>query len=122
MQEGCQVLEFLPPEIREGLDAARRRDLRARSRLRIHVDDAVYPVLRSWTGGFALEAEHAPHLRGLVDLYDGSRHMMQCLIVASSVEGGEVICDFKRATPITDHAALDYLRDINAPVAYLPKA
>lgn len=116
------MLEFLPPEIREGLDAARRRDLRARSRLRIQVDDAVYPVLRSWTGGFALDAEHAPHLRGLVDLYDGSRHLMQCLIVASSVEGGEVVCDFKRATPITDHAALDYLRDPNAPVAYLPKA
>lgn len=122
MQEGCQVLEFLPPEVRQGLEAARRRDLRARSRLRVHVDDAVYPVLRSWPGGFALEAEHAPHLRGLVDLYDGTRHLMQCLIVASSVEGGEVICDFKRATPITDRAALDYLRDANAPVAYLPKA
>ncbi len=116
------MLEFLPPEVREGLEAARRRDLRARSRLRIHVDDAVYPVLRSWTGGFALEAEHAPHLRGLVDLYDGSRHMMQCLIVASSVEGGEVICDFKRATQITDRAALDYHRGADAPVAYLTKS
>ncbi|MES2145466.1 MAG: hypothetical protein V4516_14200 [Pseudomonadota bacterium] len=116
------MLEFLPLEVRQGLEAARRRDLRARSRLRVHVDDAVYPVLRSWPGGFALEAEHAPHLRGLVDLYDGTRHLMQCLIVASSVEGGEVICDFKRATPITDRAALDYLRDANAPVAYLPKA
>ncbi len=116
------MLEFLPREVREGLEAARRRDVRARSRIRVHVGEFVYPVLRSWPGGFALEAEHAPHLRGLVDLYDGSRQIMQCLIVASSVEGGEVICDFKRATPTTDRAALDYLRDENAPVAYLPKA
>jgi hypothetical protein len=116
------MLEFLPPEVREGLEAARRRDLRAKSRLRVHAGEFVHPVLRSWPDGFALEAEHAPHLRGLVDLYDGSRHVMQCLIVASSVEGGEVICDFKRATPITDRAALDYLRDPDAPMAYLTKA
>jgi hypothetical protein len=113
------ILEFLPPEVRAGLDAARLKQNRARSRMRVHVGDAVYPVLRSWQNGLALEAEHAPHLRGLVDLYDGSRHIMQCLIVASSVEGGEVICDFKRATPVTDRAALDYQRDENAPVAFL---
>lgn len=90
--------------------------------MRVQVGDVVFPILRSWPDGFALEAEHAPHLRGLVDVYDGSRHIMQCLIVASSVEGGEVIYDFKRATPITDRAALDYLRDENAPVGYLTKA
>ena len=115
------ILEFLPPEVRAGLDAARLRQNRARSRLRVHVGDAVFPVLRSWTDGFALQAEHAPHLRGLVDLYDGSRHILQCLIVASSVEGGELICEFKRATMITDRAALDYLRDENAPIAYIGK-
>lgn len=116
------MLEFLPPEVRAGLDAARLRQNRARSRLRIHAGDAIYPVLRSWSDGFALEATHAPHLRGLVDLYDGSRHIMQCLIVASSVEDGELVCDFKRATPITDRAALDYLRDETAPIAYISKA
>jgi hypothetical protein len=43
------------------------------------------------------------------------------LIVASSVEAGELVCEFKRSTPVTDKAPLDFWQDENAPVAYLPK-
>jgi hypothetical protein len=117
------MLEFLPKEVREGLEAARRRDLRKKSRLRVHVGDAVFPVLRFWHDGFALEADVSPRvLRGLVDVYDGSRHVFQCLIVAASIENGELVCDFKRATAVTGKAALDFWRDENAPVGYLPRA
>ena len=68
-------------------------------------------------GGFALDADDAPHLRGLVDLYDGARHMSQCLIVASAEEAGEMVYEFKRETPALDAAPLDYQRDPDAPVA-----
>lgn len=116
------MLEFLPKEVREGLEAARMRDLKKRSRLRVQVGDAVYPVLRFWHDGFALEAGLSPSkLRGLVDVYDGSRHVLQCLIMASSIENGELVCDFKRATPVADKAPLDFWRDENAPVGYLPR-
>jgi hypothetical protein len=62
------MLEFLPKDVREGLEAARRRDQKRRSRLRVQVGEAVFPVLRFWDEGFALDASLTPHLRGLVDV------------------------------------------------------
>ena len=38
-----------------------------------------------------------------------------------TVENGQLICDFKRSTPVTDQPPLDFWRDENAPVGYLPK-
>lgn len=115
------MLEFLPSEIREGLDAARKRDRARKSRLRVQVGEAIFPILRFWGEGFSLDAQRTPGLRGLVDVYDGARHVCQCLIVATNVENGELICEFKRATLAEDGPALDFCRDENAPVAYLPR-
>lgn len=116
------MLEFLPKDVRDGLEAARRKDQSRRSRLRLQVGEAVYPVVRLWDDGLALDARLAPHLRGLVDVYDGGRHIFQCLIVASTVENGELLVDFKRSTPVADRAALDFWKDENAPAGLLPKA
>jgi hypothetical protein len=113
------MTDFLPKEVREGLELARKRALQKKSRLRVHADDEVFPVLRFWEGGFALDADDAPHLRGLVDLYDGARHLYQCLIVASEEEAGEMIYEFKWHTEALDKAPLDFYRDENAPVALL---
>ena len=116
------MLEFLPKEVREGLEAARKVDQKRKSRLRVQVGEAVFPVLRFWHDGFALDADFSPkRLRGLVDVYDGSRHVFQCLIMASALENGELVCEFKRATAVTDRAPLDYWRDEQAPVGYLPR-
>ena len=111
--------EFLPKEVREGLEAARKADLKKKSRLRIHAGEEVYPVLRFWPSGFALDAETAPHLRGLVDLYNGGVHLYQCLIVASDEVGGEILFEFKRNTAAVDKAPLDFYREENAPIALL---
>lgn len=111
--------EFLPKEVREGLEMARRLDLKKRSRLRVHADAEVFPVRRFWEGGFALDAEGAPHLRGLVDLYDGSRHLYQCLVIASEQDEGEMVYEFKRHTQAMDSAPLDFCRDETAPVALI---
>ncbi len=113
--------DFLPKEVREGLEMARKNALRKKNRLRVRAGDDVYPVLRFWHSGFALDADEAPHLRGLVDVYDGARHMYQALIVASSEEGGELIFEFKRNTAAVDKAPLDFYRDENAPIALLPR-
>ncbi len=106
-------------DIQAGLDAARVESLRRASRLRIEADGVRYPVLRMWKTGFAMEAGSAPHLRGLVDLYDGALHLFQCLIVATDEEGGEMLFAFKRATPVASRPALDFERAENAPAALI---
>lgn len=115
-------MNFLSKEVREGLDAARAQDRNRKSRLRVQVGGAVFPVLRFWHDGMVLDGKLTPHLRGLVDVYDGSRHIFQCLIVASVTDGDELICDFKRSTIVDDRAPVDFVRDENTPIAYLSKA
>ena len=114
------MLEFFSKELREGFEMARKRQDARKSRLRVQIGTEVYPILRMWDDGLAMDADQLPHLRGLVDVYDGARHVSQCLIVASTVENGQLICDFKRATQVTDKAPLDFWRDENAPVGFLP--
>lgn len=115
------MTDFLPKDVQEGLDAARRRDLKRRSRLRVLAGEEVYPVLRFWGTGFALDADQVRQIRGLVDIYDGARHLYQSLIIASDVEAGELICTMKRSTAAQDTPPLDYVRDADAPVGYLPR-
>ena len=115
------MLSFLSKEVRDGLELARKGKERRKSKLRVQVGDAVFPVLRFWHDGFALDAALAPKLRGLVDVYDGSRHVFQFLIMASSEENGQRVYEFKRSTAVRDTAPLDYWRDDDAPVGYLPR-
>ncbi len=114
--------EFLPKEVRQGLEMARKRALRKASRLRVHTDDEIFPILRYWDDGFALDPANAPHLRGHVDIYDGSRHLYQCLIVASDLEGPEMKYEFKRSTSAVDAVPLDYERAADAPVALIGRS
>ena len=111
--------EFFSKEVREGLDLARKRAQRQKSRLKVKIGDQSFTILRYWDTGFALDRDDAPNLRGLVDVYDGARHMSQCLIVASEEEPDEMVYEFKRETPAVDKAPLDYYRDENAPVALI---
>jgi len=112
---------YMSDEVREGLKAARMAALKKSSRLRVLVGDDFHPILRLWKDGFAVEEETAPAMRGLVDIYEGGRHIYQCLIVASEAEAGEMRYEFKRNTVVTDTAPLDFYRDPQAPVALLGK-
>lgn len=113
------MLEDLPKEVREGLEAARKKDLKKKSRLRIRVNEEVFPVLKFWDTGFTLDATRAPHLRGLVDLYDGSKHLYQCLIIASEEADGLMSYEFKRKAEVHDIAPRDFVPEENAPVALI---
>ena len=112
---------FVPKEVQAGLDNARKKAVKSASRLRISVDGETYPVLRMWKTGFALEAETAPTLRGFVDLYDGAIHLFQCLIVAFEEDDGEMKFEFKRLTAVTQSAAIDFERAVDAPVALIER-
>lgn len=112
-------MEILPKELLAALRDARKHG--NRSRLRAVAGRQSYAVLRRWRGGFALDAAAVSKLRGLVELHEGSRQLATCLIVASAIEAGELICTAKRETAVRDRAALDFVRDEAAPAGYLPK-
>lgn len=114
-------MEFLPKDLLVDLRAAELKAARRRSRLRIHTGEHVLPVLRRWKEGFALDASQIRQLRGHVELYEGARQLSILLIVASEIEGDELICTVKRETAVTEHAALDFVRDETAPRALLPR-
>ncbi|KIC14411.1 hypothetical protein [Leisingera sp. ANG-Vp] len=111
---------YVPKAVQEALDTARLQGMRRKSRMRVMADDTLIPVLRMWKDGFSVEADAAPMLRGLVDIYDGARHVSQCLIVASEEEGGEMRYEFKRSTPASDKAPVDFYKSPDAPAGLIP--
>ena len=115
------MFEYLPKDVRDDLALAHKEKLRKKSRMRVKAGDQQFTILRHWDTGFALDAEDAPHLRGLVDVFDGTRHLSQCLIIASEEDGGQMVYEFKRATPHSERAPLDYEVADDAPVALLPQ-
>ena len=108
---------FLPKEVQAGLDAARKAEMKKKNRLRVKTNGEVFRVLRLQDDGFFMDMQDAPHLRGLVDLYDGAKHLYQCLVIASQEENDEMFYEFKRATGVANEPALDYVKDDEAPVA-----
>ena len=113
---------FLPQEVREGLEQARKKALRKASRLRVAVGNEAVPILKFEDTEFVVDIANAPSLRGFVDIYDGSRHLYQALILASREEGEQMVYEFKRMTATATGAALDYERAEDAPVALIGQA
>ncbi|SIS68712.1 hypothetical protein [Phaeovulum vinaykumarii] len=101
-------MEHIATSVLTGMDEARRAESRRPKSLRVVAGKQTYPVLRRWRGGFALDAAEVTQLRGLVDLYEGPRHVAQCLITASEIDGVELICTLKRETAVAQEAARDF--------------
>ncbi|MCB1405191.1 MAG: hypothetical protein KDK01_02765 [Rhodobacteraceae bacterium] len=113
------MLEFLPEDVRRGLEAARNRAARRGSRLCVHVGDQVFPILTLGDAGFSVDARHVPRLRGLVDIFDGPRHISRALIIAASEDGRTMTYEFKRETPVFQTPVRDYADDRALPSGYL---
>jgi hypothetical protein len=111
--------EFLPEAVRKGLEDARKAALKLNSRLCVHDGDDVYRILRMWDGGFSLESGGADKLRGRVEIYDGARHLYQCLIVSSEDQGEQRVFDFKWLNPVNDQAPVDFVREGFTPAGFL---
>ena len=113
--------EFLPKEVRAGMELARKQAQRSSSRLKLRVGNQSFTILRLWDEGFALDDEADAPQRGFADIYEGSRHLTQCLIVASGDEPGERHFEFKRATAAHDSAPRDYAPEEPEPAGLLPR-
>ncbi len=113
------MFESLPEDIRRGIAAAQKRAQRKSSRLSVQVGDQVLPILRLWDNGFSVDAERTPRLRGLVDIFDGPRHVSHALIIAAGEEAGEMTYEFKRDTIIAQTPIRDYVEDRGPTAGYL---
>lgn len=103
--------DHLSESLRAEMRAAHLKNRRKRRhRLTIHVGEEAYPILRMFESGFEVERERTPHLRGLVDIFDGPRHLTQALIVATGEDDGVMRYEFKRNTMAADRAPLDFER------------
>ena len=104
------MFTFLPDAVRQGLEDARRAALKRTDRLSVRDGDDTYRVRRFWDGGFALDLEGSDRLRGRVDIYDGPKHLYQCLVMSSIDEGDERIFELKWLTPVATQPAADFVR------------
>lgn len=112
-------MSHLPPEVLQGLQDARRDERARHNRLRVQSGDGVFPVIGLRSNGFVVDPDIVPHLRGLVDLFDGGRHIASCLIVASERDGETRVYEYKRKTESAVAPAADFVRDDSRPVALL---
>lgn len=112
--------DFLPQSVRDELAAAQRIARRRRATRRVQVGDASYPILEMTERGFSVDAEDAPRLRGLVDIYDGPRHLYRALIVASEQVGDLMRYEFKRNTAVASAAPVDFETVADKPQGLLP--
>ena len=102
---------FLSKDVLAGIEAAQKTSFKKKNRLRVEFNRNHYPIISLTQNGFCVEAEMAPMIRGLVDLYDGDKHFKQCLIVASKEENGIVHFDFKRNTATQTSAPQDFYQE-----------
>lgn len=110
------MFTYLSAEVREGLERARQKASPRSRRLALHLGDDVYPIRRVWNDGFAIELGRVNRLRGHVEIHEGSRHILTCLIAATDVQDDELICHFKRVSPVLDRAPLDYEVEEELPI------
>ncbi|MEP1767915.1 MAG: hypothetical protein ABJJ53_14910 [Sulfitobacter sp.] len=96
---------FLPDGFRS--DHARRssRGPEQVQRLRVAAGGVDYIVLRRWATGFAVAADDAPAMKGVVDLFDGKTHLGKCLISDSKAAGPEVFFSVRNAVGVNYAAA-----------------
>jgi len=112
---------YFSKEVLQGLEAAKKRALKSSNRLCVHMGENVYPVTKTWENGFAMRASDDANLRGLVDVFDGPRHLHQCLIVCAEQQFDEVHYEYKRATEADSQPPVDFVRATDAPIALLGK-
>jgi hypothetical protein len=87
----------------------------------VHVGDDVFRVTKTFDNGFCIPADLDTDLRGLVDVYDGPKHLFQCLIVCAELSDDEVHYEYKRSTEVVDQPPVDFVRAEDAPIALLAK-
>lgn len=69
-----------------------------------------FPILELTDDSLVIEAPDSATLRGYADIYDGARHIAQCLLLLAAPEGEFLRCTFKRRTPFRLDPPADFAR------------
>jgi hypothetical protein len=110
----------LPDEVVLGMARAARRGGTGQ-RLSVHMGDVVVRIISLDETGFTVP-EGSPNLRGAVSLYDGPRHMADCLVMRIKGDSELPHYEYKRRTEATDDAPADYVRAAEAPAGLLTQS
>jgi hypothetical protein len=116
------MIDHLPEDVRKGLENARKASLKRSDRLCIHDGEKVYRINRFWAKGMSIDGQYGDKLRGRVEIYDGARHVYQCLIENGRTENGACVFDFKWLHPVADQPAADFVRPTAVPAGLIEKA
>ena len=73
---GVFMSTFLSKDVLAGLEASQKTNLKKKNRLHVEFNKNHYPIIWLTQNGFCVEAEMAPMIRGLVDLYDGDNELL----------------------------------------------
>lgn len=93
-----------------GPDGHARREA-TRPGLMLAAGSRKFPILDLRDDSCLIEAPDSAMLRGFADLYDGDRHIAECLLLLAAPEGDLLRCAFKRRTNFRLEPPRDYAAD-----------
>lgn len=105
---GLKMSGYLPKAVIEALQDARVPS-RPSAPLTLKAGDVEVPVIELTERGFAVATGPGIVLRGHVDIYRGSEHIRRGLIVASAVEPGRTLFEFKQQSSCNATQPLDFV-------------
>ncbi|RED12102.1 hypothetical protein [Pontivivens insulae] len=112
---------YVPKQIAD--EIVRQANAENKRRTAMEVADAngqIIPLLSFGPEGFSV-ADDAPRLRGEVKIKQGSRHILDCLIVAATAEPGAIVYEYKRRTHVLAGQPLDYVSDRVRPIGLIER-
>ena len=85
--------------------------------LRVVSGHVSWPIRRIWSDGFSLAI--GQQIRGLVDVFDGERHVFSCLACENGTDGDEQLFVIQQRNKGHAHAPRDFASEADVPAGAL---
>lgn len=110
--------DYLPNAVEAGRYKAQKEATHRSSKLAVHVEGEVIPVVEFYDTGFAVQSQYRLPNRAHVEVFDGAKSLYLGMIHYSVVDNQLQRFEFKRLNPATGQMPKDYA-DENMPIAGL---
>ena len=98
-----------------------RRKRKPKAALFVVSDGTRFAVLERWRGGFSTSGDIPQLARGVVDLFEGRKHLSHGLAYLESVKGDTRIYAFKTMQDPTLMPPVDHVRQVPVPAGLLAR-